>query len=163
MMIEGYENLESLVAKAEANLKMYRKKNLKQLKKMDCEIHELHHTYTDKIDCLQCANCCKTLGPLITDADIKRMAKALRLSPSEVVASYLRIDEDGDYVFKEMPCPFLMADNYCIIYENRPKACREYPHTDRKKFYQVFNLSIKNAYTCPIAYEVLNGVLRIKK
>ena len=162
-MIEGYENLESLVAKAEANLKMYRKKNLKQLKKMDCEIHELHHTYTDKIDCLQCANCCKTLGPLITDADIKRMAKALRLSPSEVVASYLRIDEDGDYVFKEMPCPFLMADNYCIIYENRPKACREYPHTDRKKFYQVFNLSIKNAYTCPIAYEVLNGVLRIKK
>lgn len=163
MMIEGYENLESLVAKAEANLKMYRKKNLKQLKKMDCEIHELHHTYTDKIDCLQCANCCKTLGPLITDADIKRMAKALRLSPSEVVASYLRIDEDGDYVFKEMPCPFLMADNYCIIYENRPKACREYPHTDRKKFYQVFNLSIKNAYTCPIAYEVLSGILRIKK
>jgi Fe-S-cluster containining protein len=162
MMIEGYENLESLVAKAEANLKMYRKKNLKQLKKMDCEIHELHHTYTDKIDCLQCANCCKTLGPLITDADIKRMAKALRLSPSEVVASYLRIDEDGDYVFKEMPCPFLMADNYCIIYENRPKACREYPHTDRKKFYQVFNLSIKNAYTCPIAYEVLSGILRIK-
>ncbi|NLC49127.1 MAG: YkgJ family cysteine cluster protein [Bacteroidales bacterium] len=162
-MIEGYENLESLVAKAEANLKMYRKKNLKQLKKMDCEIHELHHTYTDKIDCLQCANCCKTLGPLITDADIKRMAKALRLSPSEVVASYLRIDEDGDYVFKEMPCPFLMADNYCIIYENRPKACREYPHTDRKKFYQVFNLSIKNAYTCPIAYEVLSGILRIKK
>lgn len=162
-MIEGYENLESLVAKAEANLKMYRKKNLKQLKKMDCEIHELHHTYTDKIDCLQCANCCKTLGPLITDADIKRMAKALRLSPSEVVASYLRIDEDGDYVFKEMPCPFLMADNYCIIYENRPKACREYPHTDRKKFYQVFNLSIKNAYTCPIAYEVLSGLLRIKK
>ena len=161
-MIEGYENLESLVAKAEANLKMYRKKNLKQLKKMDCEIHELHHTYTDKIDCLQCANCCKTLGPLITDADIKRMAKALRLSPSEVVASYLRIDEDGDYVFKEMPCPFLMADNYCIIYENRPKACREYPHTDRKKFYQVFNLSIKNAYTCPIAYEVLSGILRIK-
>lgn len=162
-MIEGYENLESLVAKAEANLKMYRKKNLKQLKKMDCEIHELHHTYTDKIDCLQCANCCKTLGPLITDADIKRMSKALRLSPSEVVASYLRIDEDGDYVFKEMPCPFLMADNYCIIYENRPKACREYPHTDRKKFYQVFNLSIKNAYTCPIAYEVLSGILRIKK
>ena len=162
MMIEGYENLESLAAKTEAILKIYRKKNLKQLKKMDCEIHDLHHTYTDKIDCLQCANCCKTLGPLITDADIKRIAKALRLSPSEVVASYLRIDEDGDYVFKEMPCPFLMADNYCIIYENRPKACREYPHTDRKKFYQVFNLSIKNAYTCPIAYEVLSGILRIK-
>ena len=162
-MIEEYENLETLAAKAEPDFKAYHKKNLKLLKKMDCEIHDLHNTYTDKIDCLQCANCCKTLGPLITDADIQRMSKVLRLSPSEVVASYLRIDEDGDYVFKEMPCPFLMADNYCIIYENRPKACREYPHTDRKKFYQVFNLSIKNAYTCPIAYEVLSGILRKKK
>ncbi len=161
-MIEGYENIEALGAKAETDFKAYRKKNLKQLKKMDCIIHDLHNTYTDKIDCLQCANCCKVLGPLVTDTDIKRISKALRLSPSEVVESYLRIDEDGDYVFKEMPCPFLMADNYCIIYENRPKACREYPHTNRKKFYQVFNLSIKNAYTCPIAYEVLSGILRIK-
>ena len=162
-MIEDYENLQVLAAKAETDFKDYHKKNLKQLKKMDCEIHDLHNTYTDKIDCLKCANCCRTLGPLITDTDIKRMSKALRLSPSEVVDTYLRIDEDGDYVFKEMPCPFLMADNYCIIYENRPKACREYPHTNRKKFYQVYKLSIKNAYTCPIAYEVLSGILRIKK
>ncbi len=161
-MLKGYENLSVLASNAEKEFKDYRKKNLKQLKKMDCDIHELHHKYTEKTDCLQCGNCCKTLGPLITDADINRMSKALRMTPSQVVASYLRIDEDGDYVFKEMPCPFLMPDNYCIIYENRPKACREYPHTDRKKFYQVYNLSIKNAYTCPIAYEVLNGILRIK-
>jgi len=136
---------------------------LKQLKKMDCEIHQLHDTYTEKIDCLQCGNCCRILGPRITDNDIRKMAKGLNMSPSQVLDTYLRIDEDGDYVFIKMPCPFLMPDNYCIIYENRPKACREYPHTDRKKFYQVYKLSIKNAYTCPIAYEVLNGVLRIKK
>ena len=162
-MIEGYENLEALATRAEADFKQYHKKNLKQLKKMDCEIHQLHDTYSEKIDCLQCGNCCKTLGPRITDNDIRKMAKALNMSPSEVLDTYLRIDEDDDYVFKEMPCPFLMPDNYCIIYENRPKACREYPHTDRKKFYQVYKLSIKNAYTCPIAYEVLSGILRIKK
>ncbi len=162
-MIEGYENLEVLATKAEADFKQYHKKNLKQLKKMDCEIHQLHDIYTEKIDCLQCGNCCRTLGPRITDNDIRKMAKGLNMSPSQVLDTYLRIDEDGDYVFKEMPCPLLMPDNYCIIYENRPKACREYPHTDRKKFYQVYKLSIKNAYTCPIAYEVLNGVLRIKK
>ena len=161
-MHKGYENLSVLATKAESGFKNFRKKNLKRLKKMDCEIHELHHQFTEEIDCLQCGNCCKTLGPLITDADIRRMAKALRLTPSQVVENYLKIDEDGDYVFKEMPCPFLMADNYCIIYENRPKACREYPHTDRKKFYQIYNLSIKNAYTCPIAFEVLSGILRIK-
>ena len=161
-MLKGYENLSLLATKAEPELKNFQKKNLKQLKKMDCEIHELHNKYSEEIDCLQCANCCKTLGPMITDTDIQRMAKALRISPSEVVTTYLKIDEDGDYVFQEMPCPFLMPDNYCIIYENRPKACREYPHTNRKKFYQVYKLSIKNAYTCPIAYEVLSGILRLK-
>lgn len=161
-MIKHYENLSLLATNAAIYFKNYHKKNLKQLKKMDCEIHELHHKYSAQIDCLQCGNCCKTLGPLITDNDIRRMSKTLRLTPSQVVESYLRIDEDGDYVFKQMPCPFLMDNNYCIMYENRPKACREYPHTDRKKFYQVFKLSIKNAYTCPIAYEVLSGILRIK-
>ena len=161
-MHKEYENLSMLAANAEVDFVNYQKKNLKRLKKMDCEIHELHHKYSEEIDCLQCGNCCKTLGPLITDADIQRLSKALRISPSEVVSEYLRIDEDGDYVFKTMPCPFLMPDNYCIIYENRPKACREYPHTDRKKFYQVYKLSVKNAYTCPIAYEVLSAILRIK-
>ena len=144
------------------NLRIFTKKNLKRLRKMDCELHALHNQVAEEIDCLQCGNCCKILGPLITDVDTNRMAKALRMTPSEVVENYLKIDEDGDYVFREMPCPFLMADNYCIIYENRPKACREYPHTDRKKFYQVYNLSIKNAYTCPIAFEVLSGIISMK-
>jgi Fe-S-cluster containining protein len=49
-------------------------------------------------------------------------------------------------------------DNYCAIYESRPKACREYPHTDRKKFFQIYKLSVKNASTCPIVYEVMEGI-----
>ena len=161
-MLKGYENLSVHATNAENEFKNFHKKNLKRLRKMDCEIHALHNQVAEEIDCLQCGNCCKTLGPLITDVDTNRMAKALRMTPSEVVENYLKIDEDGDYVFREMPCPFLMADNYCIIYENRPKACREYPHTDRKKFYQVYNLSIKNAYTCPIAFEVLSGIISMK-
>ena len=46
------------------------------------------------------------------------------------------------------------------IYDSRPTACREYPHTDRKRFYQIYNLSIKNAYTCPIVYEVLEEIIK---
>ncbi len=56
---------------------------------------------------------------------------------------YLRVDEDGDKVFQSMPCPFLGGDNLCSIYDARPKACREFPHTDRKKIYQINNLTIK--------------------
>lgn len=133
----------------------YLKKNKKRLEKMDNEIHALHEEASERIACLECANCCKSLGPAIYDKDIERMAKALRMKPSEVVETYLRVDEDNDYVFKTMPCPFLMPDNYCSIYESRPKACREYPHTDRKNFVQIYKLTVKNTYTCPIAFDVL--------
>lgn len=138
----------------------YFKKNKKRLDKMDTIVHELHNRFSSEIDCLQCANCCRSLGPAIYDKDIERMAKALRMKPSDVVANYLKIDEDGDYVFQSMPCAFLMPDNYCSIYESRPKACREYPHTDRKKFSQIYKLTVKNTQTCPIAYEVLKELVK---
>lgn len=153
--MKQYENLQVLAEKAKPLFLQYYKKNKKRLGKMDTIVQQLHDEVSEKIDCLTCANCCRSLGPAIYDKDIERMAKALRIKPSEVVSSYLRIDEDGDYVFKSMPCPFLMDDNYCSIYESRPKACREYPHTDRKNFEQIYKLTVKNTSTCPIAYQVL--------
>ena len=74
------------------------------------------------------------------------------MKAADFEAQYLRIDEDGDKVFQTMPCPFLGSDNLCSIYEVRPKACREFPHTDRKKIYQINNLTLKNTVTCPAAY-----------
>ena len=144
-----------LARKAEPSSKAFFAKNKKKLEKADLLVHSLHEEVFSEIDCLKCAACCRTLGPEIFDKDIERMAKALQIKPSDVVTNYLRKDEDGDYVFRSMPCPFLMSDNYCSIYEYRPKACREYPHTDRRKFYQIVNLTIKNTHTCPAAYEVL--------
>lgn len=149
-------NLLPLMAlKSAQNWKRFYSKNKKKMEGMDVQIHSLHNKISSQINCLECANCCRSLGPRITDKDLERMAKILRMKAADVMAAYLRVDEDGDMVFQSMPCPFLGTDNYCSIYENRPKACREYPHTDRKRFYQIYNLSIKNASTCPIVYEVL--------
>ncbi len=134
-----------------ALFKTFNKKNARVTDKL---VHALHDEAFEKIDCLECANCCRSLGPRITDRDIEKMGKALRIKPTEVVEQYLRVDEDGDFVFKEMPCPFLAADNYCMIYENRPKACREYPHTDRTNFYQVRNITLKNCSTCPAVFQI---------
>ena len=144
-----------LASKSEPEWKRFLAKNKKKLVGMDIAVHGLHEKITNRTNCLLCANCCRTLGPRITDKDLEKMAKTLRIKTQDLIANYLRIDEDGDMVFKTMPCPFLGTDNYCSIYESRPKACREYPHTDRKRFYQIYNLSIKNAYTCPIVYEVM--------
>ncbi len=152
------EQLPRLAEQAKISSKLFFKKNKKKLMTADNLVYELHERYTKEMDCLLCANCCRTLGPRITDKDVERMAKSLRMKPSVFYDTYLRTDEDGDMVFQSMPCPFLMTDNHCTIYENRPKACREYPHTDRKKFYQIANLSIQNAETCPVVYQVIEGL-----
>ncbi len=155
------DNLDVNVQKHKAEIrKTFKQVKKKKPKQLDTIVHELHNEVFEKIDCLLCANCCKTLGPRITDNDVSRLSKFLKIKPSEVVSQYLRIDEDNDYVFKEMPCPFLMPDNYCIVYESRPKACREYPHTDRKRFYQLLSLSEKNIETCPAVLEISIGIVK---
>ncbi len=133
-----------------------KRKNPRQL---DSLFQEAHEKAFSCIDCLQCANCCTTTGPLLTDTDIKRVAKHLRMKDAQFVAQYVREDEDGDQVFKTMPCPFLGADKYCSIYEHRPKACRDYPHTDRVKQHQLLDLHLKNASICPAVEQVLKDVV----
>lgn len=155
------KELHRLTSTRKNDWKKYFVKNKKKLAGMDTIIHQIHQNISDKTDCLKCANCCRTLGPRLTDKDVERMAKALRMKSNDVISKYLQIDEDNDLVFKTMPCTFLGSDNYCAIYENRPKACREYPHTDRKKFVQIYTLTMKNAETCPIAFEVLEEIQKI--
>jgi Fe-S-cluster containining protein len=150
--------LPELAQKAESEWKRYFAKNKKKVEKMDVFIHSLHEEFFAQTDCLSCGNCCRTLGPRITDKDVERMAKALRMKTADFIVQYLKTDEDGDMIFQSMPCPFLGADNYCAVYESRPKACRKYPHTDRKRFYQIYNLSIKNAFTCPVVFQVLEEI-----
>ncbi|NLA23390.1 MAG: YkgJ family cysteine cluster protein [Bacteroidales bacterium] len=127
-------------------------------RKLDDLVQNLHYYYFDKFDCLNCANCCRTLGPRLSSNDIDKMAKHLKMKSSAFSELYIRIDEDGDYIFKSMPCPFLGDDNYCAVYESRPKACREYPHTNQRNFYQILNLSLKNTETCPIVFEIFTEI-----
>ena len=147
--------LNKLKSKALQQKKQNKKLLQKVKKKKGKEIDEIFNDAHDKVfsctDCLKCANCCTTTGPLYTDKDIDRIAKHLRLKPTDFIAQYLRLDEEGDYVLQTVPCTFLGADNYCSIYEVRPKACAEYPHTDRNKQSQLLNLNLKNTEVCPAA------------
>jgi|TARA_B100001964_G_scaffold13887_2_gene14465 Fe-S-cluster containining protein len=135
-------------------------KSLKKIKPkvLDKIIHPLHDEVFRYTNCLECANCCKTTGPLFTDKDISRIAKHLRIKPLRFIERYLRIDEDRDYVLQTVPCTFLREDNYCSIYEVRPKACREFPHTDKIKQYQILKLTERNIEVCPAVYDVVEKV-----
>ena len=139
------------------------KKFLDQLKKkppksLEYLVQETHEEVFEKIDCLQCANCCKTTGPLFTEKDIERISKHLRMKPADFEKKYLQTDEDQDKVLQNLPCWFLHEDHTCSIYEVRPKACREFPHTDRKKIYQINHLTMKNTLICPAAFEFVERI-----
>ena len=124
-------------------------------RELDGLVHALHQQAFEVYDCLNCANCCRSISPAIRYNDVDQMAKKLRVKPSEVVSRFLTMDAEGDFVFPAAPCPFIDHDNYCSIYSHRPKACREYPHTDRARFYQLLKLSLKNAEVCPVVYTIL--------
>jgi Fe-S-cluster containining protein len=151
------EKLQQQAAQAEPETKAFLKKLRKKHKKvkLDERVHALHEKAFSEIDCLSCANCCKTISPILYDRDINRIAKKLRIKPSEFTEGYLTIDADGDYVFNQTPCPLLMPDNYCPVYEVRPRSCRDYPHTDRKNFYRVLRHTLKDTYVCPAVFYII--------
>ncbi len=141
------------------------KKTLNDIKKrppekLDRMVQEIHEEIFAETDCLKCAQCCKTISPIIYRHDIVRLAKALKISLEEFADKYLKIDNDKDYVFKSSPCPFLSSDNWCDVYDDRPTACRDYPHTDRRRFHQLIDLSIKNADVCPAVEKILEQLVR---
>ncbi|XLS28433.1 YkgJ family cysteine cluster protein [Flavobacteriaceae bacterium M23B6Z8] len=159
-MDEILDKLPSLAKdKHKEHKKYFAKLRKKPPKSLDAVMRELHHETFEEIDCLSCANCCKTTGPLFTAADIERIAKYLKLKPGVFIEKYLREDEEGDMVLEQVPCTFLASDNYCMIYDVRPKACREFPHTDRKKFHQISKLTLNNTAICPAAYQIVEKMM----
>lgn len=144
--------------------KSHSKKRLKRLmsqlqrqkgKPLDRWANELHDSTFKKIDCLDCANCCTSIPPIVNTSDAARLAKHLRLKVSIFQNKYLHQDDDGDWVMNTTPCPFLEADNKCQVYDFRPKACREYPHTDASEFSRNMHLHQQNAIYCPAVYHIL--------
>ena len=116
------------------------------------EIHDEEFRHTD---CLTCANCCKTTSPIFTEKDISRISKHLKMKEGRFIEQYLQRDDDDFMVLKSAPCTFLDHDNTCFIYDVRPKACSEYPHTNRKKFIQLTDLTLKNTEICPAVFNMV--------
>ena len=145
-----------------------RQKNYKRfLEKPDKKMilrnqQEIHDAAMEKIDCLQCAQCCKKYSPRFKTPDIKRISKVLGMKESVFIETYLRLDQEGDYVVKSSPCPFLGSDNACSIYEDRPSDCARFPYTDEDVLYKRPALTLKNSSFCPIVYTVLEELMKRK-
>ncbi len=152
--------LTDLKGRARSRRKEFEKvvSSLRKMRPKEAEnlISRLDEELFSEIDCLECGNCCRTLGPRIRNRDIQNLASELRMGTRGFINTYLKRDEEGDFIFKRMPCPFLGNSHICSVYPIRPGACVDYPHTNGRQVQSNLGLLIKNSETCPVVYEILN-------
>ena len=101
------------------------------------------------------------MKPGLTDEDIARIAGHLGLSRDAFIATYLEVDPlEGEHRTNATPCPFLGGDDRCTIYDVRPQACREFPHTDKEGFIWRTYLHSANTRSCPAVYRIVTRLRR---
>ena len=123
------------------------------------QLPRLHDEAFEKINCLECAARCKNYSPRFKTPDVKRISKHLGMRESVFIATYLNVDEEGDFVVDSTPCPFLGSDNACSIYEVRPSDCARFPYTDEDVIIKRQSLTLKNSTFCPITFYVLEKLV----
>ncbi len=145
---------------ARQNHKKYKKwLSSNDAKKSIKTLPSMHEGAFENIDCLDCASCCKNISPRFKVPDIKRISKYLGLKESVMIEQYLRVDEEGDFVVQSSPCPFLLEDNHCHIYDVRPRDCQNYPYTNSDQFVKRPNTTLQNSNICPAVYWVLEKIM----
>jgi Fe-S-cluster containining protein len=115
---------------------------------------------TDQIDCRACANCCRVGTARITERDVEKLAKALRITPAAFIRDYTDESADEGRILKRTPegCVFL-SGNDCMVYEARPHTCEYFPHMVRGEGSVASRMwaFIDRATFCPITYNVLEA------
>lgn len=122
----------------------------------DAAAAELHRQAFEIVDCTRCANCCKTMTVELNQADIERIARHLNMPAAAFIETYLEpAEQQNRYRIREQPCPFLGSDDRCTIYDVRPTACREYPHTGKEGFTTRTIGHANNALVCPAVFWIV--------
>ena len=83
-----------------------------------------------RFECTGCGDCCRKPGPVFFPGpELERAAQALELSLREFRRRYRVTRVDGVTAIDpgNVPCPFLLEDGRCRIYEARPTQCRTFP------------------------------------
>lgn len=157
-------NLRSFRSKVKKNKTVFKRFLNKLLKEQPRGLDKIAAA-TDKevwqeTDCLTCANCCKTMSPTYTTADIKRISAHLEMTPDDFKKKWLRKDRGGDWLNKTEPCQFLnLENNYCAIYEVRPKDCAGFPHHTKRRMVDYMHVYKQNVEYCPATYKLVEKMM----
>jgi Fe-S-cluster containining protein len=126
----------------------------------DKRLRAIAQRIEEQIDCTQCANCCRHATAVVTERDIQKLAKALRIKPAQFIRDYTDANDEEGRILKrtESGCIFLDG-NTCTVYESRPHACEYFPHTVRgsgsiaSRMWQF----VDRATYCPIVYNTMEA------
>jgi uncharacterized protein len=124
---------------------------------VDRVVHRLNDEISARIDCTQCGNCCRSLMINITPDETTVLAQKLEKPLQELKATYIEESMEGEYILKQMPCPFL-GGNSCTIYADRFTECRDFPHLHKPNFTGRLFGMLMNYAICPIVFNVMEAL-----
>ncbi len=140
------------------------RKHLKRHNFVERKFRVIAQDVERQIDCTICANCCKVATTTLSERDVERLSKFLRIKPAQFLLDYTDISEDEGVILKrteEDGCVFLEGTT-CTIYEARPDTCQDFPHLLRghgSLQSRMWEFKDRACY-CPIVYNTLEGFKR---
>ncbi len=126
----------------------------------DKQFQILASEVAEHMDCTACANCCRHSVVSVSRQEIENIASHLSATPEVVTDLYTVPDPDAPaartLLNSGAACVFLDG-NLCMVYDARPKTCRDFPHVavgthslgDRPSSHARW------ASLCPIIYNAL--------
>jgi Fe-S-cluster containining protein len=114
------------------------------------------------VDCTACANCCRHSMVSVNKSDIENIAQYLGTMSEAVDRLYTVPDPDAPtlriLLNSGEGCVFLDG-NLCMIYEARPKTCRDFPHVavGQHSLGSRQSSLARWAPLCPIIFNALEG------
>jgi hypothetical protein len=136
-------------------------KHLSKLSKQgfDATVHRYHDEVFGEIDCTQCGLCCRNLGPIFRNTDIKHICATIGTPEKEFMTKLMQDPDGVGFMLRELPCPFQDADNRCSIYDVRTLSCRNFPHTESVNIQKkLVGLALDSLF-CPAAFLICEKII----
>lgn len=157
-MITDLEQIRRLAEQKEAENLEFRR-YLHKHHRPEQEFGEVAAGVEQQIDCTQCANCCREMDVEVSAAEVTAIAAHLGMRVEDALRLYTTFDphaQERTLAKKDGACVFLDG-KLCIVYEARPRACREFPHTHPPGVSLGSRMSsvCRHASVCPILYNAL--------